>query len=96
MNFDELAEFQKQLRHEEDYCGVFISLDAITDEEATQIFDWMMENSLDVDRYGINRMKLLHRLCPCFVAESLETRPGGRTRVIPDLLKSAIESHLLS
>jgi hypothetical protein len=96
MTFDELAEYQKKLHQEEDYCGVFISLDAITDEEAATLWDWMMENSLDVDGDGENRMKLLPRLCPCFVAESLITRPGGRTRVVPDRLKSAIESYLLS
>jgi hypothetical protein len=96
MTFDELAEYQKKLRQEEDYCGVFIDLNAITDEEAARIWDWMMENSLDVDRDGTNRMKLLPRLCPCFVAQSLTTRPGGRTRIVPEKLRKAIDSYLLS
>ncbi|MBN1472570.1 MAG: hypothetical protein JW925_12375 [Syntrophaceae bacterium] len=95
MNFDELADFQLRLRRQEDYCKTFILLDAITDDEAAKIWDFLMENSLDVDREGVIRKKLLPRLNPVFVAESLHQKPGGRTRVIPEALQLAIELYLL-
>jgi hypothetical protein len=96
MNFDELAEFQRKLHREEDYYSLFIKLDAVTNEEAEKLWEWMMEQSLDVDRQGDLRKKLLPRLKPCFVASSLIQKPGGRQRVIPESLRLAIELFLLS
>ena len=90
MNFSELAIFQKKLRSEADGYAMFIELEAINDEEAYKLFDWYMENSLDVDRDGRIRMKLLKRLSLDFIRDSLQRRPGGRKRVVPEMLKNKI------
>jgi len=96
MNFNELAEYQKKLRSESDGYAMFIELDAVTLEESYKLWDWYMENSLDVDRDGKIRKKLLYRyrLDPDFVKKSLIKRVGGRTRVVPDKLKSIIDRFL--
>ncbi len=94
MTFKELGEYQKKLHEQEDYLSLFIKLEAVWDNEVPRIWDWLMENSLDVDRNGKLRRKLMHRLDPAFVRDSLASRPGGRPRVVPDKLKSHIEDYI--
>lgn len=94
-NFDELADFQRQLRAEESYYRMFIFLDAITPEEAVLLWEWCMENSLDIDQNGLIRKRLLRWLQPEFVKNSLEAGKsrGGRTRAVPEALKNYINKH---
>ena len=90
MTFDELAIFQKKLRSEADGYAMFIELEAINDAKAHKLFDWYMENSLDVDRDGRMRMKLLRRLSSDLF-DILQRRQGGRKRVVPEMLKNKIK-----
>lgn len=94
-DFDQLAEFQKQLHADEEYFRLFVFLEAINKKEAEILWEWFNENSLDVDRSGVIRKKLLRWLSPEFVKNSLSAgqKSGGRTRIIPEALKNYINKH---